>query len=94
MPTTGTAPTTSALLPSETVVARIRRHIEAGTTDIADGTWSEPVENYRSEARFRAEQAVLRSTAVPVLPERGAGQARRLHRQRQSGRADPCRTGD
>jgi len=65
MPTTTR---TSALLPSETVVARIRRHIEAGTTDIADGTWNEPVENYRSEARFRAEMAMLRSKAVPFCP--------------------------
>ena len=56
------------LLPSETVVARIRRHIEARTTDIADGTWNEPVENYRSEARFMAEMAMLRSTAVAFCP--------------------------
>ena len=64
MPTTAR----SGLLPSETVVARIRRHIEAGTTDVADGTWDEPVENYRSESRFTAERAVLRSRAVALCP--------------------------
>src|SRR4051812_28688259 len=71
MTTGGEMPTTtrtSGLLPSETVVAQIRRHIEAGTTDIADRTWNEPVENYRSEARFRTELGVLRSTAVPLCP--------------------------
>ena len=66
--TTRTAPGTSALLPSETVVARIRRHIEAGTTDVADGTWNEPVDNYRNDARFTNELAMLRSTAVPFCP--------------------------
>ena len=65
MPTTTR---TSALLPSETVVARIRRHIDAATTDVAGATWNEPVENYRSEARFAAELAVLRSMAVPFCP--------------------------
>src|SRR3954468_4705864 len=65
MPTTTS---TNALLPSETVVARIRSHIEAGTTDVADDTWNEPVENYRNEARFVAELELLRSAAVPLCP--------------------------
>src|SRR5262245_34449190 len=45
------------------------RHIDDGTTDLAEGGWREPVANYRSQARFDAElERVLRRTPTPFCP--------------------------
>jgi hypothetical protein len=44
----------ATLLDDRGVVARVFAHIEAGTTDVWDGVWREPVANYRSEERLRA----------------------------------------
>ncbi len=50
------------------VVQRIFDHIDGKTTDLADGSWREPVESYRSAARFAAELGVLRRSYVPFCP--------------------------
>lgn len=50
------------------IVERILAHIAAGTTDVADGTWREPVANYRSAERLASELGVLRSRAVAFCP--------------------------
>jgi len=50
------------------IVERILAHIAGGTTDVADGTWREPVANYRSAERLAAELDVLRSRAVAFCP--------------------------
>ncbi|MFT4853628.1 MAG: hypothetical protein ACI9B8_001041 [Sulfitobacter sp.] len=38
----------------------ILAHIDNGTTDLGDQEWFEPVENYRSQARFDAERRLMR----------------------------------
>lgn len=59
----------ATLADDATVVQRILDHIDAKTTDLGDTTWREPVEHYRSDARFRAErERVLSRTAVPFCP--------------------------
>ncbi|HXK26030.1 MAG TPA: SRPBCC family protein [Myxococcota bacterium] len=50
------------------VAERILGHIEAGTTDVGEGVWREPVSHYRSEERLRAEQGVLRRLPSPFCP--------------------------
>ncbi|WP_026941721.1 aromatic ring-hydroxylating oxygenase subunit alpha [Hellea balneolensis] len=50
------------------VVARVLGHIADGTTDRGDDVWQEPVENYRSEARFKQELALIRSVPMPFCP--------------------------
>jgi phenylpropionate dioxygenase-like ring-hydroxylating dioxygenase large terminal subunit len=52
-----------------TVVQRILDHIDKRTTDLADSGWREPLENYRSTARFAAElDLVLRRHPIPFCP--------------------------
>jgi len=64
------------------VIQRLFDHIDAETADTAERTWREPVEHYRSEARFRAERdLVLRRTPTAfcpsaALPEAGSYLAR------------------
>ena len=52
----------------QAVAERVLSHVRAGTTDVGDEVWREPVKNYRSEERFRRELAVLRQLAVPFCP--------------------------
>jgi phenylpropionate dioxygenase-like ring-hydroxylating dioxygenase large terminal subunit len=72
----------STLLDDQAIAERIFSHIAAGTTDLAESGWREPVENYRSQARFDAElERVLRRTPTPfcpsaALPEAGSYVAR------------------
>jgi phenylpropionate dioxygenase-like ring-hydroxylating dioxygenase large terminal subunit len=56
------------LLDDREVAERILGHIEAGTTDVCEGVWREPVSHYRSEERLRAEQGVLRRFPSPFCP--------------------------
>lgn len=57
------------LLDDAGLTQRIFDHIENRTTDLGDGVWREPVENYRSEARLKAEiEMVLRRRPVPFCP--------------------------
>jgi phenylpropionate dioxygenase-like ring-hydroxylating dioxygenase large terminal subunit len=57
-----------ALLPDLEVIARIHRHVDEGTTDVAADTWGEPVEHYRSADRLRRELAVMRRRPTPLCP--------------------------
>ena len=60
----------------QAMAERVLSHVRDGTTDEGDEVWREPVDNYRSEARFRRELAVLRRLPVPFCPSaalRGPG---------------------
>jgi len=48
--------TTTRLFDDATMIERIFDHIDHETTDLGEATWREPVENYRSEARYAAER--------------------------------------
>jgi phenylpropionate dioxygenase-like ring-hydroxylating dioxygenase large terminal subunit len=60
--------TASPLFDDAEVVRRILDHIDQKTTDLAPEIWREPVQNYRSEARFRDELALLRSYPSAFCP--------------------------
>jgi phenylpropionate dioxygenase-like ring-hydroxylating dioxygenase large terminal subunit len=52
-----------------TVAQRILDHIDKGTTDLADTSWREPIEGYRSAARLAAEMSVvMRRIPTPFCP--------------------------
>ncbi len=74
--------TTTRLLDDATVIERVFDHIDHEATDLGETTWREPVEHYRSEARFATERdAVLRRLPVgfcpsAALPEAGSFVAR------------------
>src|SRR5882724_4605772 len=60
---------TIALSDDPSVVQRILDHIDQETTDESETVWRELVANYRSEARFAAELAlVLRRQPTPFCP--------------------------
>ena len=73
---------TTSLSDDPSVVQRIFDHIDHQTTDLSEGTWREPVENYRSQERFAGELGlVLRRYPTPfcpsaALPETGSYVAR------------------
>jgi phenylpropionate dioxygenase-like ring-hydroxylating dioxygenase large terminal subunit len=73
---------TNRLADDATVVQRILDHIDSKTTDLGPSTWREPVEHYRSEARFAAERELVmrrHPTAYcpsAALPEAGSYVAR------------------
>ena len=50
------------------VAQRVLDHIANGTTDRAQQSWEEPVENYRSPERFARECDLLKSSIVPFCP--------------------------
>jgi len=52
----------------QAIIDRVLTHVREGTTDQGDEVWREPVENYRSEERFRRELALLRRLPVPFCP--------------------------
>ena len=70
------------LLLDETALAeRIFQHVDAGTTDLGDTVWREPVSHYISHERFEAECALIRRYPTPfcpsaALPEQGSYLAR------------------
>ena len=69
-------------LNDQEVAERVLSHVRNRTTDAGDEVWREPVDNYRSEERFRRELEVLRTTPVPfcptaALPEPGSYIARK-----------------
>jgi phenylpropionate dioxygenase-like ring-hydroxylating dioxygenase large terminal subunit len=61
--------TMTELADDPTVVQRILDHIDNKTTDLGADTWREPVEHYRSAARFSAELTrVLRRYPTAFCP--------------------------
>lgn len=50
------------------VIDRIFSHIDGKSTDLADKTWREPVESYKSQERFDAEIELLKRLPVPFCP--------------------------
>src|ERR1043165_700250 len=67
----------SSFRDDQAVAARILAHIEARTTDAGDTVWREPVANYLSPERLRAELEVLRREPRALCPSaavRDAGQ--------------------
>jgi phenylpropionate dioxygenase-like ring-hydroxylating dioxygenase large terminal subunit len=61
--------TMTQLADDPTVVQRILDHIDNKTTDLGENVWREPVENYRSEARFALERnRVLRRYPIAFCP--------------------------
>ncbi len=70
------------MLSDTELIERILGHVEAGTTDMGEETWREPVENYSSQERFEAELSLMRHLPVPfcpaaALPDVGSYVARR-----------------
>lgn len=70
-----------ALLNEAALAERIFEHIDAGTTDLGDAVWREPVSHYLSQERFEAECALIRRHPTPfcpsaALPENGSYLAR------------------
>ncbi|MEM9256733.1 MAG: aromatic ring-hydroxylating dioxygenase subunit alpha [Pseudomonadota bacterium] len=57
-----------AYLSDQAVIDRILSHVRHGTTDRGHEVWREPLDNYRSEERFRREVALLRQLPVPFCP--------------------------
>jgi phenylpropionate dioxygenase-like ring-hydroxylating dioxygenase large terminal subunit len=72
----------TTLSDDQSVAQRILDHIDHQTTDLGEASWREPLANYRSEARFTAELAlVFRRSPTPycpsaALPESGSYVAR------------------
>jgi choline monooxygenase len=57
------------LISSDADIAdRIFDHIDGKSTDLGDEVWREPVESYRSTARFDAEINILRRLPIPFCP--------------------------
>lgn len=53
----------------QSVAQRVLDHIAKGTTDLGDTVWREPVANYRSADRLKAEmEQVLRRSPTPFCP--------------------------
>ncbi len=71
----------TSLLDETALAERIFEHIDAGTTDLGDTMWREPVSHYLSQERFEAECALIRRYPTPfcpsaALPEQGSYLAR------------------
>ena len=58
----------TTLLDDAAVVRRILAHIDGGTNDVGEGVWREPVDHYRSPARFAAELELLRARTIAFCP--------------------------
>jgi phenylpropionate dioxygenase-like ring-hydroxylating dioxygenase large terminal subunit len=59
----------TAAMDDQSVAQRVLDHIANGTTDLGQQVWREPVANYRSPERLKAEiEAVLRCTPTPFCP--------------------------
>jgi phenylpropionate dioxygenase-like ring-hydroxylating dioxygenase large terminal subunit len=57
-----------SFMDDQAVAERILAHVRDGATDAGDELWLEPVENYRSEERYRRELTLLRQLPVPFCP--------------------------
>ena len=71
----------TSLLDETALAERIFEHIDAGTTDLGDTVWREPVSHYLNQERFEEECALIRRYPTPfcpsaALPEQGSYLAR------------------
>src|SRR5216683_5684480 len=58
-----------AAMDDQSVAQRVLDHIANGTTDLGQQIWREPIANYRSPERLKAEiKTVLRCTPTPFCP--------------------------
>ncbi len=57
------------------IAQHVLDHIQNGTTDRAEQTWRERVENYRSAERFARECELLKSSIVPFCPSAALSKA-------------------
>jgi choline monooxygenase len=69
------------LMDDAAMIDRILDHADNRTTDLGEEVWREPVDNYRSEARFAQEIELLKRVPTPfcpsaALPENGSYVAR------------------
>jgi phenylpropionate dioxygenase-like ring-hydroxylating dioxygenase large terminal subunit len=58
----------NVFLDDDQLIDRVLAHIDNGTTDLSDETWTEPIENYRSDDRLQRERLVLRRLPAPFCP--------------------------
>jgi phenylpropionate dioxygenase-like ring-hydroxylating dioxygenase large terminal subunit len=56
------------LLSDTEVVSRIFSHIDNATTDMGSKTWKEPVDNYRSKERLKAELKIMQRRSIVFCP--------------------------
>jgi len=73
----------SQLMSDAQVIQRVLDHADAKTTDLSDTIWREPVENYRSQARFDQEMELFKRLPLvycpsAALPDAGSYVARTL----------------
>jgi choline monooxygenase len=77
----------SSFRDDQAVAARILAHIEARTTDTGDTVWREPVANYCSPERLRAELEVLRRAPRALCPSAAVRDAGQFATVRADGRS-------
>ena len=71
----------TGLMSDAAIIERVLEHIDHKTTDVGDGGWQEPIDNYRSKERHLAELELLKRLPIPfcpsaALPETGSYVAR------------------
>jgi phenylpropionate dioxygenase-like ring-hydroxylating dioxygenase large terminal subunit len=76
----------SGLLDDREVAARVLAHMASGATDLCEGVWREPVENYLSRERLQAEvERVMRRTPTPFCPSAALPEAGSFHAREAAG---------
>jgi choline monooxygenase len=58
----------SALMSDNQVIQRVLDHMSSKTTDLGGEVWREPVENYRSQARFDLEMELFKRVPMVYCP--------------------------
>jgi phenylpropionate dioxygenase-like ring-hydroxylating dioxygenase large terminal subunit len=64
----------TALMTDEEVIQRVLDHVENGSTDLGSDVWREPVENYRSQARFDLEMELFKRLPMVYCPSAALAQ--------------------
>ena len=59
------------LMDDRAVARRVLEHIDAGTTDLGDEVWREPVENYRSPQRMARSRPLIHFARSPTVKVTG-----------------------
>lgn len=63
------------LMSDDEVIERVLEHVANNTTDLGDGVWREPVENYRSQAQFDLEMELFKRLPMVYCPSAALSQA-------------------